>query len=265
MCEDKSSAEGLATEALEQGAALESPVAVVRGLARRLAIFCDSARDLSRSTTTPHTARQALTRAFGTSLLDMSWTLATMLVVSPARTHVTCLTMWRPLYERWLRMGYFVACASEFEIAAFSLTGALPKSRTEKNRKGEPRPMSARELSSAVSAEIPLLQQKFEELEGEFNKIWSDLVHGGIHLVRLHGAEREYESNAGSGVVVELIYRVAMVTTITTSYIAMQASNEENSERAAAFKALDAEVTDLLRDCHKQAADPNLLLRPVSA
>jgi hypothetical protein len=225
--------------------------------------FCDGAKALYQSTPVAPGERSQVVRAFGVSLLDMSWTLASMLALDPARTHVTGLTLWRPMYERWLRMGYFVACADDVEVSAFLNDGTVPKSRSRRRRSGEALEISPREIAQLLGQEMLPLKERFDSLAVEYNPIWSDLVHGGVNLVRLYDDHGGYGSKAAPGVVIELIYRTTFVTTLTTSYVAMQVSYEENARNAEAFARLDAEVTSILQDSNALAIDPRALIQVI--
>lgn len=250
-------------EAPRQSAAEVADATVVRNLALRLVDFCDGAKRLYQKIPVEPGERYLIVRGYGLSILDMSWTLARMLSVDPVRSHVTCLTLWRPMYERWLRMGYFAACAYDAEVAAFVINGALPKSRVNFRRNGDACEMSAREFSQLVAEQLPPLRPKFEELAGEYNPVWSDLVHGGVNLVRLYATGSTVGSKAAPGVVVELLYRTALVVVLTTSYSAMHLARQGNEDYRADFRRLDDEVTAFLNDCNALAVDPRSIIRMV--
>lgn len=244
-----------------QSAGSEANGTVVKEFAIRLVNFCDGAKSLFQAIPVAPGDRALIVRGYGLSILDMSWTLAQMLAVDPVRSHVTCLTLWRPMYERWLRMGYFVGCAHDAEVASFVIDGTLPKSRVNFRKKGDACEMSAREFSQLVAEQLPPLRPKFEELAAEYNPIWSDLVHGGVNLVRLYASGSTIGSKAAPGVVVELLYRTALVVVLTTSYSAMHLAREGDDAHLAAFRRLDDEVTAFLNDCNALAVDPRALTK----
>lgn len=224
----------------------------MKSLAEQMMRFCDEAAAVIRETHLEPGSHARILHGFATALLDNAWTMSKLLATSPARSHVTALTLWRPMYERWLRFGYFACCATDQEAEAFLATGKIPSSRTRMT-KGRAQQMSQREFGQAISAVLPGTAHTFDALAGEYSATWCGLVHGGNELIMLYDEHREIGSKVHPGAVMALLYRVGVVVGVSVDYFAFRAPPRVLEQNAAIFAQLMAIGAPLIAECEKHA------------
>lgn len=246
-----------ATEAVTDA----SDIALIKELSSELQELSDNAAALLRALDLGNAEQTRIVRGLAAALIDNAWALGVMLQTAPARSHVTALTLWRPMYERWLRLAYFAYCATPGEIASFVASGELPQS-PKPSRKS--RDMSQREYGEAISKQLPPFSATLKQLADEYSSLWSGLIHGGWELVQLYDGHTGPGSKAHPGAVSALIYRTALVIGTSVGYAASHATPVSLKSAGLGLRCFDDVGTTLLDRCASHAMKMGFLNPPTS-
>lgn len=237
-----------------------SDIALIKEFSSGLQELCDNAAALLRVLELGNGEKARIMKGLVAALIDNGWTLGAMLQSAPARTHVTALTLWRPMCERWLRLAYFAYCASPGEITGFVASGELPKSPSRPRQN-----MSQREYGEAIAKQIPEFSATLTHLAGEYSAIWCGLVHGGWELVELYDGYVGPGSRTHPGAVSSLIYRAGMVVGTSLGYAASHATPDSLQTAGLGIRCFDVVGSALLDRCASHAIQQGFLSPPPAA